>query len=104
MDLNYLYFGHFWMINHPKMIFQQIYKWIAVIMKKQKLSFPKKSHDVPAKRFFNRVKERIRELNIRDDHEVYFLIKVDGSKCTGIINYFTKKCCYLVFLAKMCNK
>lgn len=92
MDLDYIYFGHYGMTNMPNKALRQVSEWLAVFMKEaESVVAEQKDHNVLADRLLARVRGRLRELAISDNHDVYGLIELDMQvSAMGIMDYFAK--------------
>lgn len=90
MKLDRIYFGHFGMTKNPDKALRQVSKWLDVFMEEaEQVIAEKQGYDVLSQRILGRVRQHLRELDIRDDHEVYILINLDMQvSALGIIDYF----------------
>ncbi|MHA6260689.1 MBL fold metallo-hydrolase [Sporosarcina sp. CAU 1771] len=92
MNLDTLYFGHFGMTNNPKETFRQVSEWLKIFTDEGKaVMSEQKGHEVLAERLIERIRTFLRSKDIRDDHEAYYLIKLDMEVSSmGIIDYLSK--------------
>ena len=92
-NLNSIYYGHYGMTDSPKYALQQASEWLEVFMKEaEAVVADEQGYEVLAKRLFNLVTEKLREVGIDDSHEVYYLIELDMQvSAMGIIDYLAKK-------------
>ena len=92
LDLNCIYYGHFGMTNNPDEALRQVADWLDIFMEEaDRVMAEQKGHEVLAQRLLGRVREHLRKLNVRDDHEVYGLIELDMQvSAMGILDYLSK--------------
>lgn len=92
MNLDAIYFGHFGSTNTSNEALQQVSDWLVVFMEEaEAVVAEQKGHDVLAERLTERVRKHLRELNISDDHSVYFVLETDMQVCSmGIVDYLSK--------------
>lgn len=92
MNLDYIYFGHYGMTDNPKAALHQVDDWLTIFMEEgEAVLAEQKGQDELSKRLLARVKEHLDMQGVKNDHEVYFLIRLDIQVSSmGIIDYLTK--------------
>lgn len=90
MDLDRIYYGHFGMTKNPDKALQQVFDWLDVFMEEaEQVVAEGKGYDELSGRLLNKVRQRLRELGVADDHEVYIVINLDMQvSALGMIDYF----------------
>ncbi|QBP42544.1 MBL fold metallo-hydrolase [Paenisporosarcina antarctica] len=92
MNLTAIYYGHYGMTNNPNDALQQVAEWLKVFMvEAQAVVGEGKGADELANRLISLITNHLRELGIKDDHDVYKIIELDMQvSALGMIDYLSK--------------
>lgn len=92
MNLTSIYYGHYGMTNNPNNALKQVAKWLEVFMAEaQAVVGEEKGADELTDRLFNLVRNHLRDMDVKDNHEVYEIIKLDMQvSAFGMIDYLSK--------------
>lgn len=92
MNLTAIYYGHYGMTNNPNDALQQVAEWLKVfLVEAQAVVGEGKGADELANRLINLITNHLRELGIKDDHDVYKIIELDMQvSALGMIDYLSK--------------
>ncbi|WP_019415808.1 MBL fold metallo-hydrolase [Paenisporosarcina sp. TG20] len=92
MNLTSIYYGHYGMTKNPNNALKQVAEWLKIFMDEaQAVVDEKKGADELADRLFDLVRNHLREMDVKDNHEVYEIIKLDMQvSAFGMIDYLSK--------------
>lgn len=92
MNLTAIYYGHYGMTKNPNDALQQVAEWLKVfLVEAQAVVGEGKGADELANRLISLITNHLRELGIKDDHDVYKIIELDMQvSALGMIDYLSK--------------
>ena len=93
MRLDTIYYGHFGMTKEPDIALRQVAEWLVVFVEEAEAAAAKnRTPEELAKRLQDLVRSHLRELDVKDDHEVYEIINLDMEiSAQGLMEYVSKK-------------
>lgn len=97
LNLNFLFFGHFGMSNHPDEVYSQVSFWLEEFVHSAKEAISKSQ--VPQEQILHTIKDllgkissHLYERGLRRDHTVFELLKLDLEvSAMGLIDYLHKQ-------------
>lgn len=93
MRLDAIYYGHFGMSKEPDIALRQVAEWLVVFVEEAETAVAKnQTPEELAKRLQDLVRSHLRELGVKENHEVFEIIQLDMEvSAQGLMEYISKK-------------